>query len=150
MKPRVAPGLITIMTWVALTFGLPATATAAPPPSLSGTFTVTKGQDQTQWTVRSACTPHCVATVRSSQGWRGYASLDAGVWTMSVYTGGWARSSYAADPTMCVNTAAPQDISQTFSFDSQTLTGSAETWRGDRCSGPRAVERVPLALSRMD
>ena len=125
-------------------------ALADPNPALTGTFLIEAGQESSTWTVVSACLPDCIARVRSSDGWRGSAIQQSGRWTMSVYLGGWTRSSYPADPATCTSDGSIVTVSEDFSFDSQTLTGTVDRIRGDRCQGPRTAERSALTLTRTE
>jgi hypothetical protein len=100
------------------------------------------------WAISSDCPAECVARVKSSAGWQSVASLDSGSWTLSVYLGAWARSSYPADPATCASGGPDSIRSQTFTFDATSLTGTVETVRGDRCGGPPVIDHAPVSLTK--
>jgi hypothetical protein len=102
------------------------------------------------WAISSDCPAECVARVKSSAGWQSVAALNAGTWRVSVYLGGWQRSSYPADPATCVSGGPDSIRSQSFTFDAATLAGTVETVRGDRCGGPPHVDRAPVTLTKRD
>jgi hypothetical protein len=132
----------------AVTVGwVPATAVSAQADSpLAGQYSVvTAHGGPSRWTIKSACTPACVASVVSSRGWQGYATLVDNSWTMSVYLGHWSGSSYPVDPATCPNSPVG-DLVQHWTWSSQTLTGSVETVRGDQCGGPTTVDSADIAL----
>lgn len=113
---------------------------------LAGQYTVvTAHGGPSTWTITSACTPACAASVASSRGWRGYATLTDNSWTMSVYLGNWPDSSYPVDPATCPSSPAG-DLVQHWTWNGDTLTGSVETVRGDQCSGPTTVDSADIAL----
>jgi hypothetical protein len=123
---------------------------------LAGQYTVvTAHGGPSTWTITSACTPVCVASIVSSRGWQGYATLTDNSWTMSVYLGHGPHSSYPVDPATCPSSPIG-DLVQHWTWDSQSLTGSVETVRGDQCGGPTTVDIADIALepttrqSRMD
>jgi hypothetical protein len=136
---------------LALTIGCGACVSAGPvlaDDQLGGTYAVTSTADSPSvWTIESSCTPSCVAIVKSSQGWRGYATLQDGRWTMTVYLGQWMRSAYPADPATCPGDADNAPLTRTWSWDAATLAGSVESVRGDQCGGSRAIEHSPVALT---
>lgn len=119
---------------------------AASPGEMNGTFSVRAGDHVSTWTATSACTPACTARVISSDGWRAAASLSNGQWKMSVYLGGWPRSSYPADPANCPESVDIVQISQDFNVEAATLQGIVETQTGDRCRGSRERHRESLTL----
>jgi hypothetical protein len=115
---------------------------------LAGQYTVVTGHGvSSTWTIKLGCTPVCVASVDSSRGWRGYATLTDKVWTMSVYLGHWPESSYPVDPATCPG-APVGDLVQHWTWRSETLTGSVETVRGDQCGGPTTVGSADIRLAR--
>jgi hypothetical protein len=114
----------------------------------SGIFAVNTDGEASAWTVESDCTPSCVARIVSSQGWRGYAALRAGRWTMTVYLGNWMRSSYPANPITCISNDNASAVTQTWIWDGVTLEGTVETIRRDRCGGLPIREQAPVVLMR--
>jgi hypothetical protein len=140
-----------VVVSLAVTIGCAACASAGPvlaDDRLGGTYAVTSTADSpSTWTIESSCTPSCVAIVKSSQGWRGYAKLDGGRWTMTIYLGQWMRSAYPADPATCPGDDGNAPLTRTWSWDAATLAGSVETVRGDQCGGSRAIEHSPVALT---
>jgi hypothetical protein len=112
----------------------------------AGQYTVvTAHGGPSTWTIKSACTPVCVAAVVSSRGWQGYATLTDNSWTMSVYLGHWPDSSYPVDPATCPRSPVG-DVVQHWTWSSETLTGSVETVRGDQCGGSTTVDSADIAL----
>lgn len=143
-------GLTARLVLVIFALGGIAEASAAPvraDDGLAGTYSVVtaKGERST-WTVESSCTPSCVASVHSSQGWIGYAKPADGRWTMAIYLAHWNKSSYAPDPADCPTNASDQPLNQTWSWDAATLTGTVETVRSDQCVGPVTMDRVHVRL----
>jgi hypothetical protein len=142
-RRRRLAGLTGTCTTVAV---LCATPAGAQPP-LFGVFDVSTAPPS-MWAVSSDCPAECVARVKSSAGWQSFASLNSGVWRVTVYRGAWQRSSYPADPATCVSDGPDSIRSQSFTFDAATLAGTMETVRGDRCGGPSVLDRAPVTLTK--
>jgi hypothetical protein len=140
--------LLTALAFGAGAFACPAGADDR----VGGTFVVSPaGQSPSTWTVdAAACTPACVARVRSSQGWVAYARLENGRWALSVYLGDWDKSSYAPDPVDCPPGAPGAPLSQNWSWDIDTLKGSVDTVRGNQCGRPTTVEHTTVTFTTVD
>jgi hypothetical protein len=130
----------------ALTLAFPAGADDV----LTGTYALAAQDDApAAWSIVSSCTPSCVATVKSSRGWRGYANLSDGRWTMTVYLGPNLMSAWPAQPT-CVDDGPVVPMSRTWSWDAATLKGTVETASGDACGAPLTISSAPMALVKVD
>jgi hypothetical protein len=115
---------------------------------LSGTYAlITTATDPSTWRITSACTPGCIAAITSSQGWRGYATLDRGLWAMAVYLGHWLKSSYPADPANCP-AAGGGGLVQNWSWSADALSGTVTTVTGDECGGPVTTSSAPMRLAK--
>lgn len=144
--PRHVPMAVALVALGAVASAVSA-APAAADASLRGNFVVSTDPPSVWSVMSSACLPTCVARVRSSDGWTGYASLQGPTWTLAVYRGSWTRSSYPANPANCPIAGPEVLVSQTFMIDAVTLTGTVENVRGGQCSGePTARTTAPVSL----
>jgi hypothetical protein len=118
---------------------------------LSGIYALNSSAEPgSTWTITSACTPSCTAHVRSSRGWDGFAFLTIGQWRMTLYRGHLMRSAYPPDPVDCVSDDSTAALTQTWSWDVDTLMGDVETVHGDQCGGSPTLQRTAVSLVRAD
>lgn len=140
----VAAAVICTLAIVGTDAGL--TAAARADNLLTGTYTViTPGASESTWTIQSSCTYSCVAVILSTDGWRGYAELRDDTWEMSVYRGGWIKSSYPVDIATCP-AGVITNVVQNWSWAHDTLAGTLDTVRGNQCGGPPSPDHVPMKL----
>lgn len=117
---------------------------------LDGIYSLTtNGEVAATWTIQSDCTLSCVADITSSRGWRGYASLSDGHWTMSVYQGRRLKSSYPSGGQSCVP-GGNHPLVEKWSWDAATLTGTLESVSGDECEGPLTTAYASITLSKVE
>ena len=65
---------------------------------------------------------------------------------MTVYVGEWIFSSYPSNPATCVSSPSTEPLTQNWSWDAGTLTGTVETVRADQCGGPPTIGHANIAL----
>lgn len=136
------------LTCAGVSLALAAHAHADAP--LDGVYSLTtNGEVTATWTIHSNCTLSCVADIMSSQGWRGYAELSDGRWTMSVYRGRRLKSSYPSDGQSCV-LGGDRPLVENWSWDAVALTGTLESVSGDECEGQLTTAHDSVALSKVE